>query len=490
MSSGLEWRVTMPDGASVKLLPKLGIIRRAWTMMLALFLALKSKMTSFIKKAWKIGVDEPKKVIHCLKVGMGLSLVSLFYYTRPLYDGVGGNAMWAVMTVVVVFEYTVGGTLYKGFNRATATLLAGSLGVGVHWLASKSGNDGEPIILGISLFILASAATFSRFLPEVKSRFDYGVSIFILTFSLVLVSGYRVDKLFDLAQQRLSTIAIGISMCILISILVFPVWAGNDLHLLITRNMDKLAESVDGCISEYFNEGNARGEEEPTCKKSQSYKCVLNSKASEESLANLARWEPGHGRFGFRYPWKQYLKIGGAMRHCACCLEALSGCINSEIQAPDFIKKHLSEGCKKLSSNSTDVLKELSSIIKSMKRSPNIDSLLADMSASVDDLQNTLKSLTNQTLLSPPPPSPVLPGDSPENQSVAHKSTVDVPLMGVLPVVMVASLLIEIASRIEDVTDTVNDLAALADFKAVEDLLNDEPPVVDENENMKTLQEV
>lgn len=43
-----------------------------------------------------------------LKVGLSLALVSIFYYTRPLYDGVGGAAMWAIMTVVVIFEYTVG----------------------------------------------------------------------------------------------------------------------------------------------------------------------------------------------------------------------------------------------------------------------------------------------------------------------------------------------------------------------------------------------
>lgn len=63
----------------------------------------------FLQKAWRIGKNEPKKIMHCVKVGLTLSLVSLFYYMRPLYDGVGGgNAIWAVMTVVVVFEYTVG----------------------------------------------------------------------------------------------------------------------------------------------------------------------------------------------------------------------------------------------------------------------------------------------------------------------------------------------------------------------------------------------
>lgn len=66
------------------------------------------KLYNFVKKAWEMGVNDPRKFIHCLKVGIALSAVSLFYYWKPLYDGVGGNAMWAVMTVIVVFEYTAG----------------------------------------------------------------------------------------------------------------------------------------------------------------------------------------------------------------------------------------------------------------------------------------------------------------------------------------------------------------------------------------------
>lgn len=70
--------------------------------------------------------------------------------------------------------------------------------------------------------------------------------IFILTFSLVTVSGYRVDKLFELAHHRLSTIAVGTSICILTSMFIFPVWAGNELHNLIKNNMEKLSDSLDG----------------------------------------------------------------------------------------------------------------------------------------------------------------------------------------------------------------------------------------------------
>jgi hypothetical protein len=47
-------------------------------------------------------------VVHGLKVALALTLCSVFYYVHPLYDFTGGNAMWAVLTVVVVFEYSVG----------------------------------------------------------------------------------------------------------------------------------------------------------------------------------------------------------------------------------------------------------------------------------------------------------------------------------------------------------------------------------------------
>ncbi|KAL3499062.1 hypothetical protein ACH5RR_041794 [Cinchona calisaya] len=95
-------------------------------------------MWMFLRKAWHLEMDDPRKVIHYVNVGITLSVVSLFYYMRPLYDGVGGTAVWAVMTVVVVFEYTVGATITKCLNRAIGTCLARFLVVGVHWLATKS----------------------------------------------------------------------------------------------------------------------------------------------------------------------------------------------------------------------------------------------------------------------------------------------------------------------------------------------------------------
>jgi uncharacterized membrane protein YccC len=107
-SNGLEWRIRVNDGSSKVLPPSESLLRRMLLGLKGFIARVSSKPCSFFRKAWEMGRDDPRKAIHCLKVGIALTAVSLFYYMRPLYDGVGGNAMWAVMTVVVVFENTVG----------------------------------------------------------------------------------------------------------------------------------------------------------------------------------------------------------------------------------------------------------------------------------------------------------------------------------------------------------------------------------------------
>lgn len=52
----------------------------------------------------------------------------------------------------------------------------------------------------------------------------------------------------------------------------------------------------------------------------------------ETKQANFAWWEPGHGKFRFSHPWKQYLKIGVVTRQCGYHIEALSGYLDGNFQ--------------------------------------------------------------------------------------------------------------------------------------------------------------
>lgn len=85
-----------------------GAFERAWSRVKAFPGGLNIRIMANAKAVKKLAQDDPRRVTHSLKVGLALTLVSLLYYTRPLYDGFGVSGMWAVLTVAVIFEFTVG----------------------------------------------------------------------------------------------------------------------------------------------------------------------------------------------------------------------------------------------------------------------------------------------------------------------------------------------------------------------------------------------
>ncbi|XP_051134220.1 aluminum-activated malate transporter 2-like [Andrographis paniculata] len=390
------------------------------------------------KDAQKLGKEDPRRIVHSLKVGLAISLVSLFYYFDFSYEGFGVSAMWAVMTVVVVFEFSVGATLGKGINRAIATLLGGALGVALHRLASFAGEKIECVILGISVFLIASVATYVRFFPKVKARFDYGLLIFILTFSLISVSGYRDDEVIDMAYKRLSTILIGGAATVFICVFVCPVWAGEDFHKLTAANVDKLGIFLEGFEREYFH-GSKKGSQDKTASLSQ-YKSVLNSKGIEDSLVNFAKWEPRHGKFRYRQPWNQYLKVGSLTRECAYKIDALNARLNSSVQAPMEARARIQELCSKMCSECSLALRELATAINTMTRPSTVDSHVVNAKTAAQKLKSCLKTKSS---LWP-----------------------DMDLLDVIPLLTDASLLIDIVSCTVKITDSVHELSSKSKFKA------------------------
>ncbi|XP_059627042.1 aluminum-activated malate transporter 2-like [Cornus florida] len=421
---------------------------------------LKEKMVEVARNTKEVGQDDPRRIIHSLKVGLALTFVSLIYYFHPLYQNFGVSAMWAVLTVVVVFEFSVGATLGKGFNRGVATLLAGALGVGAHHLASLSGNIAHPILLGLFVFLQATAATFVRFIPEVKAKYDYGLLVFILTFCMVSVSGLRNDEILDLAYKRLSTVFMGASACVIVSILVCPVWAGEDLHNLVALNIERLGNFLEGFGDEYLRTSE---DEELKDDKSflQAYRNVLNSKCSEETLANFARWEPGHGRFMYHHPWKQYLIIGTLTRQCAYRIELLSGYLNvpeSQAVAPPEIREKIQDTCTKLSLESGKALKELALAVKTMTHPSSADPHVTNSRNSAQNLELLLKSGLWE----------------------------DTDLLKVIPVATVASLLIDVVICVEKIAESIHELASLAHFKTIDMTVSPENPMSDQLRTAKS----
>nr|ABY52956.1 ALMT1-M77.1 variant [Secale cereale] len=358
-------------------------------------LLLHSLLAGFARKVGGAAREDPRRVAHSLKVGLALALVSAVYFVTPLFNGLGVSAIWAVLTVVVVMEFTV-----------------------------------------------ASAATFLRFIPEIKAKYDYGVTIFILTFGLVAVSSYIVEELIQLAHQRFYTIVVGVFICLCTTVFLFPVWAGEDVHKLASSNLGKLAQFIEGMETNCFGENNIAINLEGK-DFLQVYKSVLNSKATEDSLCTFARWEPRHGQFRFRHPWSQYQKLGTLCRQCASSMEALASYVitTTKTQYPATANPELSfkvrKTCREMSTHSAKVLRGLEMAIRTM----------------------TVPYLANNTVVVAMKAAERLRSELEENAA----------LLQVMHMAVTATLLADLVDRVKEITECVDVLARLARFKNPED---------------------
>ena len=83
------------------------------------------EMIETVKMTKSVGRDS-RRIIHSIKVALAITLASFFYYFKPLYDSFGASAIWAIITVIVVFEFSVGAFyiyLITKFNLSSKMIL-------------------------------------------------------------------------------------------------------------------------------------------------------------------------------------------------------------------------------------------------------------------------------------------------------------------------------------------------------------------------------
>ncbi|XLT10752.1 hypothetical protein HN51_056545 [Arachis hypogaea] len=330
------------------------------------------------------------------------------------------------------------------------------------------------------MLLAGSGATYARFIPHIKKNLDYGVVVFILTFNLVTVSSYRDDNVLRLAQSRMLNIAVGCMICLVMCLLVFPNWSGKYLQDSITSKLESLGNCIEVCVKEYFCESDLKGSDDGSIhdRISKDYKGVLDSKAAEDTLILHARWEPRYTSF-HRIPWKQFGKVGHALRHFCYTVVALHGCLKSEIQAPWSIRNKCKNPCIRLAEEANKILKELSNSIKDKRQvCPHI--LNNGLNKALEDLNNALKSqpqlhfshtLSARMRAQGPP----LPPDSDDGQmpmpqlsktmSKTMSVIVGLEFSEALPLAAFTSLLLDMVAKLEYVIDEVELLGRMAHFR-------------------------
>ncbi|XP_013601797.1 PREDICTED: putative aluminum-activated malate transporter 3 [Brassica oleracea var. oleracea] len=199
------------------------------------------KITGFVKKskdflvtAWEMGTTDPRKIIFSAKMGLALTLVNLLIFFKLPGSELSNHYLWAILTIVVIFEFSIGGTFRKGCNTGLGTLSAGALALGMAEISDMTGNWAE-VFNTASIVVVAFLGTYAKLYPTMKP-YEYGFRAFLLTYCYVIVSGYRTGEFVETAVSRILMIALG-----------------DDLHNLIATNFVNVATSLEGCVNAYLN---------------------------------------------------------------------------------------------------------------------------------------------------------------------------------------------------------------------------------------------
>uniref|UniRef100_A0A6N2MT14 Aluminum-activated malate transporter n=1 Tax=Salix viminalis TaxID=40686 RepID=A0A6N2MT14_SALVM len=110
----------------------------------------------FAVRAWEMGRSDPKKVIFAIKMGLALSIVSLLIFWKGSNEEISQYSIWAILTVIVMFEYSIG--FFSSYLRLYPTMAPYEYGFDLASLSGTTSRSFQNVQLPLKNYVKMSGA--------------------------------------------------------------------------------------------------------------------------------------------------------------------------------------------------------------------------------------------------------------------------------------------------------------------------------------------
>ncbi|CAI7795622.1 unnamed protein product [Closterium sp. NIES-53] len=292
-------------------------------------------------RLWSLGARQiadiranPKLVSLAVKSGLAATLAAVLCVLEDPIPDLTEIGIWAVVTVDLVFEPTVGSSLGKGINRTAGTLLAAVLAFGVNHATPHLG-DVKPLFLAVIVFLGSVIPTYYRYRPPFKDTWSYSFLMMSLTFHILILSGYRHEEKLYYPLARLVMIMLGFTSVGLVHIFILPAYSGDLLHNLLVSRLKLVAAELDRCGDCCVLEDSSTDSALEVCSN------ILFCQAEVDKHLSAIQFEPPHGKFFHGYPWKAYCAVLTSLQNFALAVITIKSSIHAAFQGNASLRQDM-----------------------------------------------------------------------------------------------------------------------------------------------------